>query len=121
MGTHILHTCTAYKYMHTHTHTHTKNLLNLKLNINKNLPSEAAIYMQRIFKKGQKDQILSLKECRLAGQWWLTPLIPALGKQRQEASLVYRVSSKTARAIQRNPVSKKRKNKKKKQKKKKPD
>jgi hypothetical protein len=36
--------------------------------------------------------------------------IPALGRQRQqisefEASLVYRVSSRTARAIQRNPVS----------------
>ena len=40
------------------------------------------------------------------------PLIPALGRQRQvdfwvEASLVYRVSSKTARATQRNPVLKK--------------
>ena len=38
-------------------------------------------------------------------------LIPALGRQRQvdlcelEVSLVYRVSSRTARAIQRNPVS----------------
>ena len=36
--------------------------------------------------------------------WWRTPLIPALGRQRQEdlcefeASLVYRVSSRTARA-----------------------
>jgi hypothetical protein len=42
------------------------------------------------------------------------PLIPALGRQRQaisefEASLVYRVSSRTARAIQRNPVLKKNK------------
>jgi hypothetical protein len=37
------------------------------------------------------------------------PLIPALGRQRQaefEASLVYKVSSTTARAIQRNPVLK---------------
>jgi hypothetical protein len=40
------------------------------------------------------------------------PLIPARGRQRQadsefEASLLYRVSSRTARgAIQRNPVSK---------------
>jgi hypothetical protein len=36
------------------------------------------------------------------------PLIPALGRQISEfeASLVYRVSSRTARAIQRNPVSK---------------
>ena len=38
------------------------------------------------------------------------PLIPALGRQRQEdlcefrVSLVYRVSSKTSRATQRNPV-----------------
>jgi hypothetical protein len=45
--------------------------------------------------------------------WWRTPLIPALGRQRQgrrisefEAILVYKVSSRTTRAIQRNPVSK---------------
>ena len=43
------------------------------------------------------------------------PLIPALRRQRQcisefEASLVYKVSSRTARAIQRNPVSEKKKN-----------
>jgi hypothetical protein len=41
--------------------------------------------------------------------WWCTPLIPALRRQRIsefEASLVYKVSSRTARAIQRNPVSK---------------
>jgi hypothetical protein len=38
------------------------------------------------------------------------PLIPALGKQTQ-ADLVYRVSSRTARATQRNPVSKKKKQK----------
>jgi hypothetical protein len=45
-----------------------------------------------------------------AGQWWHTPLIPALGRQAVsefEASLVYRMSSRTARATQRNPVSKK--------------
>jgi hypothetical protein len=45
-----------------------------------------------------------------AGLWWCMPLIPALGRQRQrisefEASLVYRVSFRTARATQRNPVS----------------
>jgi hypothetical protein len=38
------------------------------------------------------------------------PLIPALSRQRQadffKATLVYKVSSRTARAIQRNPVSK---------------
>jgi anthranilate phosphoribosyltransferase len=49
--------------------------------------------------------------------WWHTPLIPALGRQRRvisefEASLVYKVSSRTARAIQRNLVLKKQKNKK---------
>jgi hypothetical protein len=49
--------------------------------------------------------------------WWCTPLIPVLGggRGRQipefEASLVYKVSSRTARAIQRNPVSKKTKTK----------
>jgi hypothetical protein len=44
-------------------------------------------------------------------------LIPALGKQRQvdlclgkfKASLVYRVNSRTVKATQRNPVSKKQK------------
>jgi hypothetical protein len=51
-----------------------------------------------------------VKETGRAGQWWHTPLIPALGRQKQavyelEASLVYRVSSRTARATQRNPVS----------------
>jgi hypothetical protein len=45
------------------------------------------------------------------------PLIPALGRQRRrrisefEASLVYRVSSRTARAAHRNPVLKNQKNK----------
>ena len=44
-------------------------------------------------------------------QWWRTPLIPALGSRGRwisefKASLVYRVSSRTARATQRNPVSK---------------
>jgi hypothetical protein len=48
------------------------------------------------------------------------PVIPALERQRRwisefEASLVYRVSSRTAKATQRNPVSKnKNKNKQKK-------
>jgi hypothetical protein len=48
-------------------------------------------------------------------QWWCTPLIPALGKQISEfkASLVYRVSSRTARATKSNPVSKNQKKKKK--------
>jgi hypothetical protein len=46
---------------------------------------------------------------------WRTPLTPALERQRQpdlwefEASLVYRVSTRTARATQRKPVKKKKK------------
>ena len=43
--------------------------------------------------------------------WWHMPLIPVFGRQRQvdlwvEARLVYKVSSRTARAIQINPVLK---------------
>jgi hypothetical protein len=43
--------------------------------------------------------------------WWWTPLTPALRRERKDlcefkASLVYWVSSRTARATQRNPVSK---------------
>ena len=47
----------------------------------------------------------------ISGSVWHRPLIPALRRQTQadlcefEASLVYRVSSRTARAAQRNPVS----------------
>ena len=53
-----------------------------------------------------------------AGRWWRTPLIPALGRQRQvdlcefEASLVSRASARIgSKATQRNPVSKKQTNK----------
>jgi hypothetical protein len=54
------------------------------------------------------------KNCFSAGSWWRTPLISALGRQRQansefEASLVYKVSSRTARATQRNPDRKNKK------------
>jgi hypothetical protein len=49
--------------------------------------------------------------------WWHMPLIPARGRwiSEFEASLVYRVSSRIARATQRNPVSKNQKKKKKKE------
>jgi hypothetical protein len=63
---------------------------------------------------------LRVRNTREAGRWWRTPLIPALGRQGRrisefEASLVYKVSSRTARAIQRNPVSKNQKKKKRKE------
>ena len=50
----------------------------------------------------------------LARQWWHMPPLGHLGGRgrcisEMEASLVYRVSSRTARAIQRNPVSGKKK------------
>ena len=55
--------------------------------------------------------------------WWYASVIPAFGKGKQsqvdlrefEASLGYKMSSRTARTVtQRNPVSKKKKQKKKK-------
>ena len=51
---------------------------------------------------------LSCKAWTTARKWWCTPLIPALGKQRQAdlgeflASLIYRMSSRTARVTQSN-------------------
>jgi hypothetical protein len=50
--------------------------------------------------KKRKEKKRKEKKRKKAGWWWRTPLIPALGKQR----LVYKVSSRTARAIQRNSV-----------------
>jgi uncharacterized membrane protein len=65
---------------------------------------------------------VSFKSQAWSRAWWRMPLIPALVRQKQaisefKASLVYRVSSRTARATQRNPVSKNQKTKKKKKKK----
>ena len=53
------------------------------------------------------------KKKEIARQWWRMPLIPAVPRRISEfeISLVYRVSSRTARAIQRNPVSKKQRQK----------
>jgi len=53
----------------------------------------------------------STKKRIVAKRHWHAPLIPALRRKRQvdlcefEARLVYRVSFRTARATQRNPVS----------------
>jgi hypothetical protein len=59
---------------------------------------------------------MAAKVQKTSQAWWCTPLILALGRQRRrlsefESSLVYRVSSRTARATQRNPVSKNKKTK----------
>jgi hypothetical protein len=43
----------------------------------------------------------NIQDSKLARQWWRTPLIPALGSRwisEFEISLVYRVSSRTAKA-----------------------
>lgn len=63
-----------------------------------------------------------LKSVGDAGWWWYTTFVPALRKQRQadvcecEASLDYRVSTRTDRATPRNPDSNKQTNKKQKRK-----
>jgi hypothetical protein len=56
------------------------------------------------------DLFLPLKKINRRA-WWRTPLIPALGGRGKRISEFYRVSSRTARAIQRNPVLKKTKTK----------
>ena len=54
----------------------------------------------------------------LAGRWWRTPLIPALGRQRQvdlyefETSLIYRASSRTGTKTTEKPCFEKAKKKK---------
>jgi hypothetical protein len=55
---------------------------------------------------------MKLEKWGFTGQWWYTTWILSLKRKRQrnvsefEASLVYRASSRPARAIQQNPVSK---------------
>jgi hypothetical protein len=68
--------------------------------------------------EGAKRKKKKQQQQQKPGRWWRMPLILARGRQRPEfkASLVYRVSSRTARIIQRNPFWKKPKKKKKKKK-----
>jgi hypothetical protein len=56
--------------------------------------------------------LIQIKEIPSSRVWWHPPLIPHLGGRGRwisefEASLVYRVSSRTARTTEKNPVSKK--------------
>ena len=56
------------------------------------------------------DVYITLSDITSAKQWWHTPLILALRRQRQEnlyefeASLIYEASSRTARAMQKDPA-----------------
>ena len=64
-----------------------------------------------IFTSKKSTESLAFKNANTSRVWQRTPLIPALACRGSrisefEASLVYKVSSRTARAIQRNPVSK---------------
>jgi hypothetical protein len=75
--------------------------------------SDACLVKCFLYNHGNLTSIFSthVKKICAAGQWWCTLLIPAHGRQKQwisefKASLVYRVSSRTARATQRKPVSK---------------
>jgi hypothetical protein len=60
-----------------------------------------------------KHLLTSVESKTLRQAQWRTPLIPALGRQRQVdlSPMVYRASSRTARAIQRNPILKNKKRK----------
>ena len=62
------------------------------------------LYREPVFKNKTKQ---TNKQTKNRARWH-TPLIPALRRQRTQfaASLVYKMSSRTARAKQRNPVSK---------------
>ena len=55
-----------------------------------------------------KMAFLKEKEARW---WWYMPLIPALERQRQEASLVYRASSRTGSKATEKPCLQKQKKK----------
>jgi hypothetical protein len=69
------------------------------------VPGQSGLYRETLSRKTKTNQ----PNKQRGWTWWCTPLIPALrvrGRQISEfkATLVYRMSSRTARAIQRNPV-----------------
>jgi hypothetical protein len=73
------------------------------------------LYKETLSQNNQRNKTPENKQKKFWGwTWWHTPLILALWRQRQrqadlydfKASLVYKESSRTARATQRNPVSK---------------
>jgi hypothetical protein len=73
-------------------------------------------WIQKMWFIDTMENYSAIKNEDIAGRWWNTPLIPALGSRGRrisefEASLVYTVSSGTSRTTQRNPVSKKQKHK----------
>lgn len=47
-----------------------------------------------------ENDVLPAPQSYFARWWWYTPLVPVL--RTQEANLVYRLSSRTTKAIQRN-------------------
>jgi hypothetical protein len=89
-----------YKYIHTHLHMvyieFSHKWIWESLSQNKTIPT---------------NQTTKLKILFWARQWWHTPLVMGLRRQRQadlcefKTSLVYRASSRKVGATQRNPVS----------------
>jgi hypothetical protein len=68
--------------------------------------------MERVVgEKGTGDNhvIITISKIKRSQAWWCTPLIPALRRQADfgvQGQPGLQVSSRTAKAIQRNPVSK---------------
>jgi hypothetical protein len=99
-------------------HLHTKSFIITLKNNNIKIIILISDHLKLIICRNQKQGVqgktwylLKKKKNTTSQAWCRTPLIPALGRQSRqisefEASLVYKVSSRTTRATQRNPVSK---------------
>jgi hypothetical protein len=90
-------------------------------------PDKSLNLADNYLRKKKKTFLLNFilfKRFFLTRQWWIMSLIPEFRRQRQvdlcefKAGLVYRISSRTARDTQKDPVSKKKKKEKEKEKKK---